>query len=325
MCRCWRLGFCSFANLFKVICALLTLSLICQELFTFVVEKPTTTSREGKDLDKNDIPEVVICLEPGINTTVLEKYGFSRLSYYRGINGGKFVGWNRDETMSANEILEEALIVKEEHIESSKFIRIATYRSRGNRGEKLEISLRMLSWPFGRCFSIKPPALQEHMSSVANRLVLVFNKTVFKRYEDLQVRLFLMDKTSSLNIYPDQNDMGGDPLRVQFDRYKHMYKTRISRSLHVQGDPLMECEEYTADKSYNDCIQKELLGSFENILGCHPPLLAQVPEKMCNERFNLTADDEEKIRGIFVELNSHYTSFNCKRPCTIGGPKKTNL
>ena len=251
MCSCWGLGFCSFANLFKVICALLTIFLICQELFTFVVEKPTTTSIEEKDIDSNDIPEVVMCLEPGINATVLQKYGLSRQTYYSGNVPGKFIGWNRNETMSAHEILEEALIVKKEHIKSSKFIRKATYRSSRNRGEKPEISLRMLSWPFGRCFSIKPPALQEHMSSVANRLVLVFNKTVLKRYEDLQVRLFLMDKTNSLNIYPDQNDMAGDPLKVQFDNYIHKYKTRISRSQHVQGDPLVKCEEYTPARSYN--------------------------------------------------------------------------
>ena len=146
MCRCWRLGFCSFANLFKVICALLTLSLICQELFTFVVEKPTTTSREQKDIDNNDIPEVVICLEPGINTTVLEKYGLDKRIYYKGkvrVNGKKkFIGWNGNETKSSNEILEEALIVKEEHVKSLKFIAHANYRSRRNQLEKMKISLR---------------------------------------------------------------------------------------------------------------------------------------------------------------------------------------
>ena len=73
MCRCWRLGFCSFANLFKVICALLTLFLICKELFTFVVEKPTTTSREQKDMNIKDIPEVVMCLEDCCSSLLLLK------------------------------------------------------------------------------------------------------------------------------------------------------------------------------------------------------------------------------------------------------------
>ena len=122
-------------------------------------------------------------------------------------------------------------------------------------------------------------------------LRLEFNETVFEKYEDMQVRLYLMDRASSLEIYPDENDMAGDPLEIQSNRkYISSYKTKISRSQHVQGDPHMECDEYTPDKSYNDCIQNELLGSFEKILGCHPPLLTQEPEKMCNGRINLSAE-----------------------------------
>ena len=60
-------------NFFISICGLLTLFLICQELFTFVVEKPTSTSREEKDIEIKDIPEVVICLQPGFDIKVLEK------------------------------------------------------------------------------------------------------------------------------------------------------------------------------------------------------------------------------------------------------------
>ena len=98
MCKKWFLDFCSFKIVFKVICALLTLLLIYQELFTFVVEKPSTTSREEKDIDINDIPEVVICLEPGFDTKVLEKYGYNDVGvYYKGIVDGEFVGWNGNE------------------------------------------------------------------------------------------------------------------------------------------------------------------------------------------------------------------------------------
>ena len=60
-------------NFFISICGLLTLFLICKELFTFVVEKPTSTSREEKDIEIKVIPEVVICLQPGFDIKVLEK------------------------------------------------------------------------------------------------------------------------------------------------------------------------------------------------------------------------------------------------------------
>ena len=321
MCRNLRLDFCNFRNFFKLICALLTVFLIYQELFTFAIEKPTTTSKEDREIDINDIPDVVMCLEPGIDTNVLRQYGYKQVrSYYRGAINRKFIGWNGNtkRKKSSKDILEEALIVKDKHIKRSIFLKKAQYRTRGMQLKSLEIGQRMLAWPYGRCFSIKLPSHQGNIISAERILRLSFNndKDVFLKYRDMHVRMYLMDKTSSLKMYPDENDMAGDLLEARINGYEHKYKIRISRSQHVQGDPLMECEEYTPARSYNDCIQKELLGSFENLLGCHPPFLAQEPEKMCNGRFNLTADYEEKIRGIFLELNSHYTSFNCKRPCT---------
>ena len=100
------------------------------------------------------------------------------------------------------------------------------------------------------------------MEKKKNTLFLHFNETALK---DAHIRLYFIERTSSLKIYPDENDMAGDPLDVPIHndhRYVHRYKIKISRSQHIQGDPLMECGEYTADKSYNDCIQNELFVFF---------------------------------------------------------------
>ena len=64
----------SLRNLFHLICTLLTFFLIGQDLFTLAVVRPTIASKEGKDLEIADIPEVLICLEPGFDFNVLEKY-----------------------------------------------------------------------------------------------------------------------------------------------------------------------------------------------------------------------------------------------------------
>ena len=272
MCLTWLHDFCSFRNFLKFSCALLTLFLICQESFTFVVERPTTTSREEKVFDFKDIPEVVMCLEPGIDTTVLEKYGYKKVPvYFMGFVDGKFIGWNGNESekKSSKEILEEALIVKNQHNMSTTFITLASYSPSSQQFVDMGIKLRMLAWPFGRCFSISPPSFPGNMSIGWNTLILHLNETALK---DVHIRLYFMDRTSSLQVYPDENDMAGDPLDVPIHsdhKYIHRYKIKISRSQHIQGDPLMECGEYTQDKSYNDCIQNELFMSFENILGCH--------------------------------------------------------
>ena len=67
----------TFKNTFTLICSILTLALIYQVLFTYVVEKPTTTSKEEKELEITDLPEVVICLNPGLKYKTLMKYGYS--------------------------------------------------------------------------------------------------------------------------------------------------------------------------------------------------------------------------------------------------------
>ena len=93
--------------------------LIYQELVTFSVTKPTTTSKEEKKLDTSDLPEVVVCLDPGFDTEIMRKYNYRPIRYYRGVNDERtFVGWNggKEETKSSREILEEALIVKSQHV-----------------------------------------------------------------------------------------------------------------------------------------------------------------------------------------------------------------
>ena len=280
------------------------------------------TSREEKEIDNNDIPEVVICLEPGFNTNVLEKYGYKMARrYYRGSVNGKFIGWsgNENETKLSSDILEEAFIVQNEDSQNTKFIKRSEFKTISQDYIEAGINLRTLAWPFGRCFSVRLPSFQGNMGSVVNQLVLHFNDSVFNRYADTQVKLYFMDQTSSIKVYPDENDMAGDPLAVRYhsgQKYIPKYKIKISRSQHIQGDPLMACDEYTPEKSYNECIKNELLGSFENILGCHPPLLDEEPEKMCNGRFNLSTENEEKIKKTLLDLNNHDPSFKCKRPCT---------
>ena len=41
-----------------------------------------------------------------------------------------------------------------------------------------------------------------------------------------------------------------------------------------------------AEKSYNDCIQDELIGPIENEIGRQPPPLAKDEKRMCKKRFD---------------------------------------
>ena len=125
-CILWITKYLTIRNLITSLCSLLTVFLICQILFNYIVERPTSTSMEEKVLRSPDIPETVICADPGFDSDVLEKYGYT-LMYYRGsMNGQDFVGWNgrENESNSADAILKEALLGKPSRGKSDVFLNI---------------------------------------------------------------------------------------------------------------------------------------------------------------------------------------------------------
>ena len=83
-------------NIFKVLCLAISLFLIGQLLYVFVEEKPTTTTKLEEELEITDLPEVVVCMDPGFNNSALTKYGYNINYYWKGISvvgRERFVGW----------------------------------------------------------------------------------------------------------------------------------------------------------------------------------------------------------------------------------------
>ena len=72
-------------KILSYLCSFLTVFLICRVLFTCLVTKPTTTYKEEKELTTEDLPEIVVCANPGFKQAVVEKYGYNRgVEYYFG-------------------------------------------------------------------------------------------------------------------------------------------------------------------------------------------------------------------------------------------------
>ena len=101
------------SNFFTLVCSLLTIFLLSQELYNFAVTKPTSTAKEEEQLKASDIPEVVACLEPGFNSSAFEKHGYMHFAtYYRGsMDGDKFVGWSGNGNQSSQDILEDVFLL----------------------------------------------------------------------------------------------------------------------------------------------------------------------------------------------------------------------
>ena len=186
--------------IFTFLCSAVTLLLISQLFFTFVAERPTITSKVEKDLEKSDLPDVVLCMDPGLNNVTLNQHGYHVTTYYRGaqqVNSNRFIGWNGElnEKMSSFQILEEALILPNDEA----LLKFAGYRESQKNYEKAVVTFKTLDmfW-YGRCMFISPTLSLTN----PNRLEVHFNSSLFTQYGlyPFKFKIYLLDRANSAQL-----------------------------------------------------------------------------------------------------------------------------
>ena len=187
----------------------------------------------------------------GLNNVTLNHHGYYVSSYYRGaqqVNSSRFIGWNGElnEKKSSLQILEEALLLPNDEA----LLNFAGYRESQKNYEKAVVTFKILGNNIGRCMFISPTLSLTN----PNRLEVHFNSSVLSQYglSSFKLKIFLLDRANSAQLYPDKMKMMGDPIIVRSGPYWYTFQTKISKSEHVQGDPLFDCD------SYDKCIRKDL-------------------------------------------------------------------
>ena len=305
----------TFKYIFTFSCSVVTLLLISQLFFTFVAERPTITSKLERDLEKSDLPDVVLCMDPGLNDVTLNDRGYWVTTYYRGaehVNSSQFIGWNGKlhENKSSHQILKEALLLPNDEA----LLKFAGYRESQKNYEKAVVTFKTLGNHIGRCMFISPTLSLTN----PNRLEVHFNSSLFTEYGlySFKFKIYFLDRANSAQLYPDKMMMMGDPIVVQSGPNWYSYQTKISKSEHVQGDPLFDCALYNKHDSYDKCIRKDLERLFEKELGCQPPYLSENISTICDKKFNVSENRSSEIFNIFLNLYYADKKFRCKPPCT---------
>ena len=211
---CHLQSLCSVKNVFTAVCTILTALLIFKEVFSFAVLRPTNTYQEEKQLDRSDLPEIVVCPDPGFDSDDLRKHGYEKTySYYRGsADATQFLGWNGGEkvgNLSSEKILEDVLILDKTlsgentaTVNGKNFVKVEGYTNNNIDFTRPIIALRILLFPYGRCLSIGPPK-KDIIAPV--RLKIQFEDDAIQNVS--AVRIFFMDKTNSLHLYPDDSEV----------------------------------------------------------------------------------------------------------------------
>ena len=302
----------------QVICTSVTLVLIIQELIIFTVVRPTSTSTEEVQLDKDTFPDVTICRDPAFSHQGMEKHGYNGF-YYRGSMdrdlGHKFVGWNgKSNAHNSSEILEDVLMVKQDQ----RLIEADIYLYNNVTPFKANITNTLPIFPKGRCQLIKPPVGINPNKILYLHLYFSKKTSLATSTEEAMLTVYFRDPVNS--VWNSDFGMKGVPINIPLDtattshHYQTVFKINILQTVHVEGDPVLQCKTYTVDNSYNDCVQEELFEQFDKRFKCIPPLYAVNNEQMCNKEFNMTDYGDEEIKSFFWQLADQYTPNTCKPP-----------
>ena len=137
----------------KFICFICALWFIYDELFQFLIVRPTSTSDGLASLDSKTFPEIMVCTSPPYNLEKLEQYGYSSvILYYLGLmQDGSFIGWGGVENMSSREILENVVSVKDH----SEIFYVEFYSKDNYSYIPAKVEPERANYPFGRCFKIQ--------------------------------------------------------------------------------------------------------------------------------------------------------------------------
>ena len=310
--------------LLQLLCTSLTMILLYQEVVTYTVTRPTTSSSEQTALDEDTFPKVTVCLDPALSKEKAKKYGYDVNSYYRGELRPKngFVGWNGVATNESSfDILEDILTLKHDMTLFN-----AWYTGDDSHGDEYfaNISYTKPTYPFGRCFVVSPFEIK--LKNIETMIVLFppINSGLSSEYKPSLI-FHLEDTANSIQVYPEGFHMQGRPIKMKIkannsqssSHYKLIYKIRISRSYHVPGDSHQDCTEYSNNQTYNDCVQDEIGHVFLQAIGCVPPLLAKNKTNMCNRVFNMADNEGDVISHLLYRIYSvGFKSVSCKTPCT---------
>ena len=97
-------------------------------------------------MDASTFLDVLACVDPPYNTSILEKHRGGSLDQ-------NFIGWNGMDGKHSIKILNDILIVKEDEV----LINNIYFYDNNLKADYPKVQHRMLLHPGGRCLLIKPP------------------------------------------------------------------------------------------------------------------------------------------------------------------------
>ena len=181
-------------------------------------------------------------------------------------------GWRGNQTsLSEKQVLAKILILKstEECPDMNALYKI----NNSILLRKLDKNLTSPVYIRGQCCQYQLPS-DAPRSSYLEYFVFDFEANSYNNKNVQYFKMMLFDRKTSYLI--DQFNTDGPEVTVSMkENVFTSYKLKISRTLHLEGDPSYDCLLYEAGE-YERCLQSEHVRQFQDLLGCTPPWAASV-------------------------------------------------
>ena len=126
-------------------------------------------------------------------------------------------------------------------------------------------TLNKPSYQNGRCLNLGPAIRQSNVTLKYLWFYLV-SENIPEYFE--QVKVVFQDPINGRVLLPIVFEIKGDEVNIDTKPEKKLrkFQTKISQSEHVKGDPNYDCEDYSEENTYGQCIEAELVSKTHTIL-----------------------------------------------------------
>ena len=261
-------------GIFKIILTVSCIFLLWEQLYKYLVLKPTLTRTGRRDLSVDDFPVMTFCPIKHVDMTKLSSFGYEDLTEYKlGIQKNEslksLIGWSGNSSASLSEVIEDISLLKTE--KDCPYSNNSFVRYDDDVTTLLEFELTDALFPYHRCCKIVVP---EHSKSSVVSFVHVSFKEEEKPYSSFF--LYLSDQFAYTRFEPLGTRMSGKDITPDPDHpnVSMMYRISLTEEEHLEDDPNYECIGYKKPREYDDCLEQFLLDKSINLLNCSPPYLS---------------------------------------------------
>ena len=255
----------------------------------FIAPSMTNTYVEEVSLEEMDFPlNIKICVRPGLNSSALDKLGYSGSSYYvRGSSkyNQSVISWGGYDEKGAAITTAKEVINLARPDEWNDYLPIIRYGNNYTTSSTTKLKLNKVNW-LDECHFVNLSDIDHESKAGRMMFTISFNKTLLK--DNITVELNLEGKSLATHRQIQSNQFYSTGDIITLRKGLSSYIVKVKKQVFVEEDPRKACRNYPNQdfNSYADCDDHYMRDRIEAVapgLNLTPPWLTDNLDKVTQE------------------------------------------